>query len=172
MRSTFVRCGTLAALFLVGNVGGADAQGLRRPAPSPLGDRPEPPADSLQESFPLRARLLTGTGAAVLGAGLGFFASQVARGDWEDGPGGHPIDRPLWAAIGGGVGFAVGFRFPLARMGVGAERRDALPTGRSRLGAKEILDAKVVNAYEAVRLLRPEWFVLRGHQTLLPPGQW
>ena len=173
MRSAFARWGALASLLLAIDPGGAGAQTLRRPVGGavgvPFAAWPSVPADSVHTSFPLGARLLTATGAGVIGAGLGFFASQLARGDWQDGPGGRKIDRALWAAVGGGVGFALGFRFPLARMGVPAVR-GGLPSGRDRLGADEILDANVVNAYDAVRVLRPEWLVLRGQQTLdLPP---
>ncbi len=172
MRSAFARWGALASLLLAMDPGGIGAQPLRRPVGGAVGGPfaawPGVPADSVHTSFPLGARLLTATGAAVIGAGLGFFASQLARGDWQDGPGGRKIDRPLWAAIGGGVGFAIGFRFPLGRMGVPAER-SALPSGRDRLGADEIQSAKVVTGYEAVQLLRPEWLVLRGQQTLRPP---
>jgi hypothetical protein len=170
MRSSVLRLGALAALLLAVAARGIAAQPLPRRAdpPFPAWSQNAPP-DSARESLSLGARLLTATGAAAVGAGLGFFASQLARGDWEDGPGGRPIDRPLWAAIGGGVGFAVGFRFPLARMGKPATK-SRLPSGRDRLGADEILRAKVVNAFEAVRLLRPEWLVLRGNQTWNVPS--
>jgi len=116
------------------------------------------------ESPELSARLLSAAGGAAIGAGLGFFASQLARGDWDEGPGGGRIDRTLWATVGGGLGLAVGLRFPLGGGGAPSVQRDALPQGRARLGGAEVRSARVTNAYEAIKLLRPEWLTLRGTQ--------
>ena len=41
----------------------------------------------------LRNRILTGLAGAVLGAGIGYFASQVATGDWERGEGRGGLHR-------------------------------------------------------------------------------
>jgi hypothetical protein len=166
MRFSTTCPGALAALLLAAAPGTIHAQPLP-PAVSPSFDAwtVQEPADTADESSFLGARLLTAAGAAVVGAGLGFFASQLARGDWEDGPGDRSIDRPLWAAVGGGVGFAVGFGLPLGRGGTPVRPGGGLPSGRSRLGADEIRASDLSNAYEAVRSLRPEWLVLRGSTT-------
>ena len=105
-------------------------------------------------------RVLTGLATAALGAGAAFFASQVNHSDWEEIPGQSEANRDLWAALGGGVGFAVGFSFPLSGQAPdrGLMRR---PEGRSVISFYEISEASVDNAYDIVRLLRPEWLNTR-----------
>jgi len=111
-------------------------------------------------------RLLTGLGSAALGSGLGFFASQVSQSDWEEVPGQTQASRGLWAALGGGLGFAVGFSLPASGR---SSPRDGLSIpaagGRSVVTLAEIRDVSVDNAYDIVRLLRPEWLRVR------PPDQ-
>lgn len=112
-----------------------------------------------------QSRILTGAGGALLGAFLGYFASQVAVGDWEVTEGAEEPSRPLWAAVGGSVGFAVGFKFPITG--------DASPPGvagpfrsdRFTITGEEILEAGLTNAYDAVRLFRPQWLVQRGQDS-------
>lgn len=101
---------------------------------------------------------------AVLGTGLGFLVSHVVRGDWDEQGDRRRIDRSLWATVGGSVGFAVAFSFPLS-----PQRRlspGGWPSGRYHIGAAELLAHGLNNAYEAVTLLRPEWTVIRGTQSL------
>jgi hypothetical protein len=167
MLSSRCHLGTALALLLALLPQTATAQGKQPTAagPSiPAWVRAAPADTVAMESPQLSARLLTAAGAAAIGAGLGFFASQVARGDWDEGPGGSRVDRGLWAAVGGGLGFAVGLRFPLGGAGAPSVPRNVLPQGRFRLGADEIRDAGVPTAYEAIKLLRPEWLTLRGTQ--------
>lgn len=143
-------------------------------AQAPTGDPPvamaqEPPALSGDTLAPRRgpsfsSRLLTAAGGAAVGAGLGFFASQLVRGDWDEGQGGGGVNRGAWAAIGGGLGFTLGFRYPLGVASGSPEAPSGLPVGRARLGADEIRGAGVSNALEAIRTLRPEWLSLRGTQ--------
>jgi hypothetical protein len=105
-------------------------------------------------------RLLTGLGSAALGAGMAFFASQINQSDWEEIPGQREVNRNLWAALGGGMGFAVGFSFPLT--GSAPDRgMITRPEGRSVISFYEISQASVDNAYDIVRLLRPEWLNTR-----------
>jgi hypothetical protein len=111
----------------------------------------------------LLPRIGSALGGAVLGAGLGFFVSHVIMGDWTD-QGGHQIDRSLWATVGGSVGLAVAFSFPLSSQRGGDPR--GLPLGRDYIGAGELLAHGVANAYQAVTLLRPEWTQIRGEQSL------
>lgn len=118
-------------------------------------------AGPLLRASTLPGRVLTALGAAALGAGVGFFASQVVQGDWDDGR--REVDRPTWAAIGGSIGFAVGFTFPVGGRGIRPDPSRTLPRGRSRIGGEEIRGRGVKTAREAVELLRPEW--LRGRGT-------
>lgn len=116
-----------------------------------------------------RHRVLTALGGAVLGAGIGFFASQVARGDWDEGPRQGTINRPAWAAVGGSLGFAAGFSFPLTEFGVPGGGSGRSPSGRQVILAEEIHEAVITNALEAVRTLRPEWLVQRGQESFNDP---
>jgi hypothetical protein len=109
-------------------------------------------------TFP--GRLLSALGGAAIGAGMGFFASQVVRGDWDD-ERGTGIDRSAWAAVGGSIGLAMGFSFPLGP-GRSARGQTIEPNDRRVLRAAEWKNTGVTTAYDAVRLLRPEWLRGRG----------
>lgn len=114
-----------------------------------------------------RSRLLTALGGAALGAGAGFFASQVFMGDWDEEPG-HEVDRPVWAAVGGSIGFALGFTVPLPGRGQSpapAPMR-GLRNGRSAITPDELRGQSVTNAFDAVQLLRPEWLTERGFHVI------
>lgn len=130
----------------------------------------EAPNASAQVVQPLRGglgapmwpnRVLTALAGGMLGAGLGFFASQVVRGDWDDGPGQPSINRRLWAAVGGGAGLAVGMSFPLRSPAHLRPPVHVLPPRGSVITAEEIREVLAMDAYEAVRLLRPQWLVPR-----------
>lgn len=115
----------------------------------------------------LHARLLTALAGGAVGAGLGFFASQVFTSDWDTDRDDESIDRRPWAAVGGSIGFAVGFSFPLT--GRSSARRQASiapPTGPPPITAEEMGGTGVSTAYEAVELLRPAWLTPRGVHTL------
>lgn len=111
------------------------------------------------------ARLFSALGGAALGAGVGYFSSQVFRGDWDEEPG-HYVDRSVWAAVGGSLGLAVGISFPLGGRGLPPEDAGALPGGlpggRFRIVAADFRGKGVNTADEVVRLLRPEWLIERG----------
>ena len=112
-------------------------------------------------------RLLTGLGSAALGSGMGFFVSQVTTSDWDEVPGQTQANRSLWAALGGSVGFAVGFSFPITNR---APPRNVVANasgGRSLITLAEIRDVSVDNAYDIVRLLRPEWLRVRPPANLV-----
>jgi hypothetical protein len=110
-------------------------------------------------------RLLTGLGGAALGAGMAFFASQVNQSDWEEIPGQREANRGLWSALGGSVGFAVGFSFPLTGRDAPRDLLKA-PGGRAVISYYEIQDVSVDNAWDIVRLLRPEWLNARPPDNL------
>jgi hypothetical protein len=113
------------------------------------------------------SRLLSALGGAALGAGVGFFASQVFTGDWDEEPG-REVDRPVWAAVGGSIGFALGFTVPLPGRGrapAPAPLR-GLRGGRAAITADEMRGRGVRNALDAVQLLRPEWLSDRGYHVI------
>jgi hypothetical protein len=97
-----------------------------------------------------------------LGAGVGFFASQVFTGDWDEEPGHKRVDRQTWAAVGGSIGLAVGFSFPVPGRGRPAPATVPLPGGRFAIVADELRATGINTAFEAVRTLRPEWLNERG----------
>jgi hypothetical protein len=112
------------------------------------------------------SRIASALGSAVLGAGLGFFASQLVEGDWDETGGSGAVDRGLWAAVGGSVGFTVGLKFPILSRGQGIAGSGGLPRGRQHLAAPALEGIGMSNAYEAVQSLRPEWLVIRGARSL------
>ena len=110
-------------------------------------------------------RVLTAVAGAALGAGIGYFGSQLSRGDWDDGPGQPQVNRPAWAMVGGSVGFAAGYSFPV--FGKAPPPGREFPTSsRMVITAQEIEDAVAVDAYDAVRVLRPEWLIPRNTDIL------
>lgn len=122
---------------------------------------------AVRQARPWYSRLLSAVGGAALGAGMGFFASQVFTGDWEERPG-MEVDRPTWAAVGGSIGFAVGLSFPIGGRGVEPQPSlgPGIRGGRFTIRGEELEGTGVAHAYEAVRLLRPEWLIGRGPHVL------
>ena len=120
-----------------------------------------PTAASADASPSIQSRIWTAIGGAVLGAGVGYFASQVSKSDWDEGAGQRPANRPVWATVGGSVGFAVGFSFPLSGDRTSSTR--PLPRVRSRavITIDQIRGAAVTTAYEAVQMFHPEWLTVR-----------
>ena len=102
-------------------------------------------------------RILTALGGGLLGAGVGFFASQVVTGDWDVERGAREIHRETWASVGGSIGFAVGFSFPLRGRAETARPVSAASPARSVITASELAGTGVATAHDAVRLLRPQW---------------
>jgi len=109
-----------------------------------------------------RHRVLTAVGGAALGAGVGFFASQIARSDWSERPGVSTSPRGTWAAVGAGVGLSFGIAFPVSFGSQPQLPPVAIPGRRDVLGGEELAELTASNLYEAVRILRPEWLNLRG----------
>lgn len=106
-------------------------------------------------------RLLRAAGGAAVGAWVGYMASQVAVGDWEDDP---RIDRRSWAASGAAVGITLGLTVPGGSRPPGRvapERTERAP-GRDVLTAEQLEKARSGNLYSVIRSLRPEWLRTRG----------
>jgi hypothetical protein len=145
---------------------------LRPPAPLIVGghDFGAPQVATQSEDGPhLHHRIFSAVGSAALGAGIGFFASHLASSDWQDPT--RQSNRNAWAVAGGSLGFTVGLSFPVFGRGGGAiERRSVAPLrGRDAITAEQVREASVMNAYEAVRIYRPQWLVARTPDTLGDP---
>lgn len=135
------------------------AQSAMRPGGPPV---PAWSQDAVMSQRPLptwRNRLATGLAGAALGAGAGFFASQVGYSDWAEGPE-TTVNRGLWAAVGSGAGFALGFSFPLSLQGT-RPRAAGTDVGRTVISTEEMRRTGADNVYDVVRLLRPEWLNTR-----------
>lgn len=153
-------------LLLLGLPAAAATQGVRplERATLPAASVPDLSAPSpwvATESRGLLDRLLRATGGAAVGAWVGYLASQVAVGDWDDD---GAIHRESWAAGGAALGFTFSFTLPdppqrtAARPAARVEPR----AGRELLPVEEIRDAQGGNLYEIIRSLRPEWLRTRG----------
>ncbi|MFV2007459.1 MAG: hypothetical protein ACC667_08425, partial [Longimicrobiales bacterium] len=112
-----MRVTTLFSVLVVSSLyaGGLDGQVARQPGPDAAAFAAGAPPASGTEAVgsTWKHRLFTGLGGAAVGFGLGFFVSQMNQSDWAETPGQSQVSRGLWAAVGGGVGFAVGFSFPI-----------------------------------------------------------
>jgi hypothetical protein len=128
---------------------------------------PQEFSQEAQEGPSTISRIASALGSAVLGAGLGFFASQLVEGDWDETGGPQSINRTAWAVVGGTVGFTFGVRFPLLSRGQGLPGSGGLPRGRAHLAAPALEGIGLNNAYDAVASLRPEWLVIRGARSLV-----
>jgi hypothetical protein len=143
----------------------ADAQVTRTPDLRPIGvSVPAFQLGDVPTAPTWQHRVLTAVGSAALGAGIGYFASQLSRGDWDDGPGQPQVNRPAWAAVGGSIGLAVGYSFPVFGRGTAPGVR-SIPAHQI-ITAEEIEEVVAVDAYEAVDLLRPQWLVRRPGRVL------
>lgn len=135
---------------------------LERPIPAPfLHPFSGMPQYTAGQQASWEDRLVTAVGSAVLGAGIGFFMSQVDHSDWDEIPGQREASRGLWSALGGGVGLAFGLKFPLSFTGSGPGQLRAEDMGRSVILSEEVQDVSADNAYQIIRLLRPEWLNTR-----------
>ncbi|HEX5831178.1 MAG TPA: hypothetical protein VFY16_09365 [Gemmatimonadaceae bacterium] len=105
-------------------------------------------------------QLLYGMGGAVLGAGLGYFASQVAHGSWEsDEPkGGYRTGFAVGgAALGAVSGFLIGRN--------GTREATGMPTGlppREYIGADELRESGAATVLDAIRARRALWLNVHG----------
>jgi hypothetical protein len=139
-----------------------DGVGAQEPAPtrvesSPVFFHPLLLDTAAFEQPSWKSRIVTGLAGAALGAGIGFFASQVAQGDWDEEGRRQPVNRSTWAAVGGASGLLLGFSVPIggqARPGAGG----SFPgSDRFIITDEQIREASVSNALEAVTFFHPEW---------------
>jgi hypothetical protein len=105
--------------------------------------------------------VLTAAGGAAVGAWVGYMASQVAVGDWEDQ---HGIQRSNWAAGGAIAGLTLGLTLPISVGGPG----QGTALGRTSRDERAVLTGEVIretgasSVYDAIQSLRPEWLRTRG----------
>lgn len=148
----------------------AQTAGESRAIPAPL--MPELPMLRDAPGAPWHMRVLTAIGGAAVGAGVGFFTSQIFKGDWDEEPGRNEVHRSAWAAVGGSIGFAVGFSFPIAGHGRTPDPATRLPRGRFQIRAADFEGQGLDTADDIIRLVRPEWLIERGVNIIgEAPGQ-
>lgn len=147
----------------------ADALPTRAVGPSGVVPRGYPPSSPNPRGQSWAGRLVSGVAAAAVGAGLGFFASQMVLGDWDEDTGKEEIHRSTWAAVGGASGFALGFSLPVWGRPPGSSGSLPYGGGRFEITAEELREESLANALEAVRLLRPEWLIVRGQEAFADP---
>ncbi len=136
--------------------------------PTTAEDRPpaHSPDVAAADGLSWQSRFWNAIGGAALGAGMGYFASQLASGDWDDGR--INRHRREWAFVGGSVGLAAGFTFPFLGRGVSiAPHVSSNP--RMTITAREMAESAANTAYEAVRLLRPNWLATRRPDLFADP---
>lgn len=123
-------------------------------------------------------RSIIGTvGGAVVGAFLGYFASQIVESDWENQTGAADQNRRAFAIGGAAVGAVAGYaimrprsgesineRFP--RSGVSYDSRD-----RDLIVQSEIVASGTTNAFDLVQTRRPHWLSTRGTNTFREEGR-
>lgn len=163
----------LLALLIVALPVHASAQEARSSfavsQPSPPDPAPAPPTvPELDRSLSsatapegLARQLLRAVGGAAVGAWVGYMASQVAVGDWDDDRG---IDRGSWTAGGAAIGVTVGLTIPAGRVPPRASNESPVDrrSGRNVLTREQIQKAQSGNLYEVIQSLRPEWLQTRG----------
>lgn len=110
----------------------------------------------------LADQLLRAASGAAVGAWIGYMASQVAVGDWDDQ---SAIDRGSWTAGGAALGITLGLTIPAGRVpprkASGARAADRR-SGRNVLTREQIQQAQTGNLYQVIQSLRPEWLRTRG----------
>jgi hypothetical protein len=137
-----------------------------RIAPTP--SRPAPPA--ARASSGIRRPILGAVGGAIVGAFIGYFASQVARSDWEDEAGTTDENRRAFAIGGAALGAVAGYA--LMRSGPATDSRvpHGMPSSGDAvdldvLAQSEIVESGAMNAYDLVQARRPRWLSTRGSNT-------
>lgn len=135
------------------------------------GPAPPPPVPQLNRSLSSAAapapagvtrQLVRAVGGAAIGAWVGYMASQVAVGDWEDDRG---IDRASWAVGGAAVGMTMGLTFPAGSIPPARASTSSAPdrrAGREVLTREQVQEAQAGTLYDVIQSLRPEWLQTRG----------
>ena len=128
------------------------------------------PAAPARLSGGMRRPVLGAVGGAVVGAFIGYFASQVARSDWEDEAGTGGANRRAFAIGGATLGAVAGYALmrespATDRRRPGDGRSGAAGVDLEQILSNEIAESGVSNAYDLVQARRPRWLATRGTNT-------
>jgi len=169
-----------ALSFLLLAVAAAPATAQRRTdaaAPARLEAAPLPAASGAAPALPVagarvrRSASRNGSavavlGGAVIGAGVGFLASQVAWSDWDKSSDSEFKSRRLSLTLGGS---ALGALTGLVLGGKMDGGNPAMPTGRVPLASRtsviteeEVRASTALSVYQLVQELRPLWLRREG----------
>jgi hypothetical protein len=121
--------------------------------------------------------MLGTVGGAVVGAFIGYFASQVLQSDWDNETGAADNDRRAFAIGGAAVGAIAGYA--IMRPASGTSVNDRLPRGdvsydsrdRDIIVQSEIVASGATNAYDLLQTRRPRWLNARGTNTFREEGR-
>lgn len=124
------------------------------------------------------SRSVIGTvGGAVVGAFLGYFASQVIKSDWEDEAGTEDNNRRAFAVGGAALGAVTGYALfrprPEGSVNERMPRAEVSYDGRDRdlIVQSEIVASGATNAFDLVQTRRPHWLSTRGTNTFREEGR-
>jgi hypothetical protein len=148
------------SLLLAGNLSAQEPRFATTPPAAPLPAVPAlaPDLARADAGAGWLRQTLTAVGGAAVGAWVGYMASQVAVGDWEDQ---SDINREAWAAGGAVFGVTLGLALR-GRSAPGAPSAAPAAPSRDVITLAEIREARTATVYEIVRSLRPEWLIERG----------
>lgn len=140
---------------------------------APAAEAP-PPAMGTGEAVETTRRASSGSrravavlGGAVLGAGAGYLASQVAWSDWDKSSNSEFKQRRLSFTLGGSAigaltGLLVGHRMGGPGGGPGGVPGRPLASSNSVITEDEVRASTASNLYEMLQALRPHWLRNRG----------
>lgn len=126
---------------------------------APLGPVVQQPLHTRADNG-LKARIGRMFTGAVVGGWLGFFASQIAVSDWEEGGRGEGMQRGTWAAAGVVAGAVVGRLLSPTRSTPNFIPDP--PPSRSVLTREQIVESGATNAFQLIGSARREWLIPRG----------
>lgn len=138
--------------------------------------RAEMAGERLSAGQSLLKQTLYAAGGALVGAGLGYFTSQLVYSDWEKTSDSSFLDqRRLYSFSGATVGALTGLLVGSSR-GPGAGISAARPTnaeaeGVETISQQEIADIGAGTVYQVIQTLHPDWFIIRGSKSLFEQGQ-